>query len=112
MHGVYECGASFIAAGVQPIQNCTIFPGRAVAIQTAAPVVRDARNFPKRIGASSLFTVDALFARDVVNSAYRAPKAALLIDRAESSALVVWRVLDVAIGRSEACHRFARGIWT
>ena len=70
-------------------KHCTISLGWAVAIPTAPSVIRDERNCLKRVVAASLLTVDAFFSRDVVNCLYRAPRAALSIDRRAPLALIV-----------------------
>ena len=63
--------------------------GWVVAIQTAPPAVRDVRNYPKRVAAASILTVDVSFARDVMNCVCRTPTAASSIDRADPSPLII-----------------------
>ena len=77
-------------------KNCTISLDWAVAIETALPVVRDARSCFKRVVVAFRLTVDVLFARYVVNWVFRVPRVASSTDRADPSALIVWHKLDVA----------------
>ena len=70
--------------------------GWVVAIETSPWVVRDVRNCPKSVAAASLLTVDVSFSWNVMNCVCRAPRAVSSIDRAASSALIVYHVLGEA----------------